>query len=188
MGTYYSTCYPDDTSKCEWANINHPERIIKIHNEYIKAGRLFADGLLIGDPEAQVVLPLLESDLLTIMQATTNGTLDKTEVKFRDGAAACVVLASGGYPVAYEKGKEITGLTEGQLPDAPEVTIYHAGTAVKDGKLVTAGGRVLGVTATGDTLPQALDKAYAAARRIHFEGAHMRSDIGRRALAALSEN
>ena len=141
-----------------------------------------------GDPEAQVVLPLLESDLLTIMQATTNGTLDKTEVKFRDGAAACVVLASGGYPVAYEKGKEITGLTEGQLPDAPEVTVYHAGTAVKDGKLVTAGGRVLGVTATGDTLPQALDKAYAAARRIHFEGAHMRSDIGRRALAALSEN
>ena len=141
-----------------------------------------------GDPEAQVVLPLLESDLLTIMQATTNGTLDKTEVKFRNGAAACVVLASGGYPVAYEKGKEITGLTEGQLPDAPEVTVYHAGTAVKDGKLVTAGGRVLGVTATGDTLPQALDKAYAAARRIHFEGAHMRSDIGRRALAALSEN
>ena len=136
----------------------------------------------------KVVLPLLESDLLTIMQATTNGTLDKTEVKFRDGAAACVVLASGGYPVAYEKGKEITGLTEGQLPDAPEVTVYHAGTAVKDGKLVTAGGRVLGVTATGDTLPQALDKAYAAARRIHFEGAHMRSDIGRRALAALSEN
>ena len=137
---------------------------------------------------ATVVLPLLKSDLLTIMQATTNGTLDKTEVKFRDGAAACVVLASGGYPVAYEKGKEITGLTEGQLPDASEVTVYHAGTAVKDGKLVTAGGRVLGVTATGDTLPQALDKAYAAARRIHFEGAHMRSDIGRRALAALSEN
>ncbi len=141
-----------------------------------------------GDPEAQVVLPLLESDLLTVMQATTNGTLDKTEVKFRAGAAACVVLASGGYPVAYEKGKEIAGLTEGQLPDAPDVTVYHAGTACKDGRLVTAGGRVLGVTATGDTLPQALDKAYAAARRIHFEGVHMRSDIGRRALAALSQN
>ena len=141
-----------------------------------------------GDPEAQVVLPLLESDLLTVMQATTNGTLDKTEVKFRAGAAACVVLASGGYPVAYEKGKEITGLTEGQLPDAPDVTVYHAGTACKDGRLVTAGGRVLGVTATGDTLPQALDKAYAAARRIHFEGVHMRSDIGRRALAALLQN
>ena len=140
-----------------------------------------------GDPEAQVVLPLLESDLLTVMQATTNGTLAETDVKFRDGAAACVILASGGYPVAYEKGKEITGLTEGQLPDTPEVTVYHAGTALKDGKLVTAGGRVLGVTATGDTLPQALESAYAAARRIHFEGAHMRSDIGRRALAALGQ-
>ena len=140
-----------------------------------------------GDPEAQVVLPLLESDLLTVMQATTNGTLAETEVKFRSGAAACVILASGGYPVAYEKGKEITGLQQGQLPDAPDVTVYHAGTALKDGKLVTSGGRVLGVTATGDTLPHALETAYRAARRIRFEGAHMRSDIGRRALAALGQ-
>ena len=140
-----------------------------------------------GDPEAQVVLPLLESDLLTVMQATTNGTLAETEVKFRSGAAACVILASGGYPVAYEKGKEITGLQQGQLPDAPDVTVYHAGTALKDGKLVTSGGRVLGVTATGDTLPHALETAYGAARRIRFEGAHMRSDIGRRALAALGQ-
>ena len=140
-----------------------------------------------GDPEAQVVLPLLESDLLTVMQATTNGTLAETEVKFRNGAAACVILASGGYPVAYEKGKEITGLQQGQLPDAPDVTVYHAGTALKDGKLVTSGGRVLGVTATGDTLPHALETAYGAARRIRFEGAHMRSDIGRRALAALGQ-
>ena len=140
-----------------------------------------------GDPEAQVVLPLLESDLLTVMQATTNGTLAETEVKFRSGAAACVILASGGYPVAYEKGKEITGLQQGQLPDAPDVTVYHAGTALKDCKLVTSGGRVLGVTATGDTLPQAVETAYGAARRIRFEGAHMRSDIGRRALAALGQ-
>lgn len=138
-----------------------------------------------GDPEAQVVLPLLESDLLTIMQATTDGTLDKTEVKFLDGAAACVILASGGYPLAYEKGKEITGLTNGQLPDMPNVTVYHAGTARRGDALVTAGGRVLGVTATGSTLTQALKTAYAAAERIHFDGAHMRSDIGRRALAAL---
>ena len=78
-----------------------------------------------GDPETQVVLPLLESDLLTVMEATTNGTLDKTDVKFSDGAAACVILASGGYPLAYEKGKEITGLTAGQL-DAADVTVYHA--------------------------------------------------------------
>lgn len=137
-----------------------------------------------GDPETQVVLPLLESDLLTVMQATTNGTLDKTEVKFSDGAAACVILASGGYPLAYEKGKEITGLTEGQL-DAADVTVYHAGTAIKEGKLVTNGGRVLGVTATAATLPEALKKAYAASESIHFDKLHKRSDIGARALAAM---
>ena len=138
-----------------------------------------------GDPETQVVLPLLESDLLTVMQACTNGTLDKTEVKFSDGAAACVVLASGGYPVAYEKGKEITGLENGQVPSAADVTVYHAGTAIKDGKLVTNGGRVLGVTATAATLPEALKKAYAAADCIHFDKLHRRSDIGARALAAM---
>ena len=137
-----------------------------------------------GDPETQVVLPLLESDLLTIMEATTNGTLDKTEVRFRDGAAACVILASGGYPLAYEKGKEITGLDNGQL-DAADVTVYHAGTAVKEGRLVTNGGRVLGVTATADTLPEALKKAYAATESIHFDKLHKRSDIGARALAAM---
>ena len=130
-----------------------------------------------GDPETQVVLPLLESDLLTVMEATTNGTLDKTDVKFSDGAAACVILASGGYPLAYEKGKEITGLTAGQL-DAADVTVYHAGTAIKDGSLVTNGGRVLGVTATANTLPEALKKAYAATESIHFDKLHKRSDIG----------
>ena len=140
-----------------------------------------------GDPETQVVLPLLESDLLQIMLATTNGTLADTEVKFSAGAAACVILASGGYPVAYEKGKVITGLTDGQLPDAPDVTVYHSGTAIRpDGALVTAGGRVLGVSATAADLPAALHKAYAAADRIHFEGLHRRSDIGARALRALA--
>ena len=137
-----------------------------------------------GDPETQVVLPLLESDLLTVMEATTNGTLDKTDVKFSDGAAACVILASGGYPLAYEKGKEITGLTAGQL-DTADVTVYHAGTAIKDGSLVTNGGRVLGVTATANTLPEALKKAYAATESIHFDKLHKRSDIGARALAAM---
>jgi phosphoribosylamine--glycine ligase len=135
-----------------------------------------------GDPETQVVLPLLESDLLAVMRATTDGTLDKTEVKFSTGAAACVVLASGGYPVAYEKGKVISGLENGQLPGGG-ATVYHAGTALRDGALVTAGGRVLGVTATADTLPDALKKAYAAADTIEFEGRHMRRDIGARALA-----
>lgn len=138
-----------------------------------------------GDPETQVVLPLLESDLLKIMLATTNGTLGETEVKFSSGAAACVILASGGYPVAYEKGKEISGLTEGQLTDAGDVTVYHAGTAIQDGKLVTHGGRVLGVTATAPTLEEALRKSYAATDRISFDKMHKRTDIGARALAAM---
>ena len=138
-----------------------------------------------GDPETQVVLPLLESDLLTVMLATTNGTLAETEVRFSNDAAACVILASGGYPVAYEKGKEITGLTNGQLPDAKDVTVYHAGTALKDGKLVTHGGRVLGVTATAPTLEKALEKAYAATECISFDKMHKRTDIGARALAAM---
>ena len=138
-----------------------------------------------GDPETQVVLPLMESDLLQVMRATTNGTLDKTEVKFSTGAAACVILASGGYPVAYEKGKLIEGLTDGQLPGCKDVTVYHSGTAQGEQGLVTAGGRVLGVTATADTLPEALKKAYAATEQIHFEGMHKRTDIGARALNAL---
>ena len=137
-----------------------------------------------GDPETQVVLPLLESDLLAIMRATTEGTLDRAEVKFSEKSAACVVLASGGYPQHYEKGKVITGLVDGQLPGG-EAVVYHAGTALQDGALVTAGGRVLGVTATADTLAEALQKAYAASEKIHFDGLHKRTDIGARALAAL---
>ncbi len=141
-----------------------------------------------GDPETQVVLPLLEGDLLHIMEACTNGTLADEDVKFSDGAAACVILASGGYPVAYEKGKPITGLVEGQLPDEENVTVYHAGTALtEDGQLVTNGGRVLGVTATGPRLTNALSHAYEAAEKIHFDKLHKRSDIGLRALKALAE-
>ena len=136
-----------------------------------------------GDPETQVVLPLLESDLFTIMQACTNGTLAETEVKFADRHAACVVLASGGYPEHYEKGKTISGLTNGQLADG-SATVYHAGTAIKGGELVTNGGRVMGVTAVGDSLQGAIDQAYAAAKQISFEKMHMRTDIGARALAA----
>lgn len=139
-----------------------------------------------GDPETQVVLPLLESDLLKIMRATTDETLADVEVKFSTGAAACVILASGGYPVAYEKNKEISGLENGQLAQPMDgVTVYHSGTAQKDGKLVTAGGRVLGVSATAEDLPAALKKAYAACETIHFEKMHKRTDIGARALKAL---
>lgn len=138
-----------------------------------------------GDPECQAVLSLLETDLMDILEACVDGTLDQVDVKFKDAASCCLVLASGGYPVAYEKGKEITGLENGQVPGAADVTVYHAGTAIKDGKLVTNGGRVLGVTATAATLPEALKKAYAAADCIHFDKLHRRSDIGARALAAM---
>lgn len=138
-----------------------------------------------GDPECQAVLSLLETDLMDILEACVDGTLDQVNVKFKDAASCCLVLASGGYPVAYEKGKEITGLENGQVPGAADVTVYHAGTAIKDGKLVTNGGRVLGVTATAATLPEALKKAYAAADCIHFDKLHRRSDIGARALAAM---
>ena len=134
-----------------------------------------------GDPETQVVLPLLKTDLLTVMQAVENETLGDLTVEWHDGAAACVILASGGYPGSYEKGKELS------IPeDLPEnVTVYHAGDQLSGGKLVTSGGRVLGVTAAGDTLEAALKDAYAAANRIGFEGKYLRHDIGRRALRAL---
>jgi phosphoribosylamine--glycine ligase len=134
-----------------------------------------------GDPETQVVLPLLESDLLTVMQATTNGTLAETEVKFSDGAAACVIMASAGYPEAYAKGKEIT------IPDHLSDNVIVAGAKLEDGKLLTNGGRVLGVVATADTLKEALDKAYDNVGNINFEGAYYRRDIGARALAAMEE-
>ena len=136
-----------------------------------------------GDPETQVVLPLLKTDLLTIMQAVENETLADLSVEWSDGAAACVILASGGYPAHYEKGKVIT------LPETvPEnVTVYHAGDKLENGRLVTSGGRVLGVTATAPTLRQALSDAYAAADTIDFEGKYLRRDIGQRALRLTEE-
>ncbi|MDD3412079.1 MAG: phosphoribosylamine--glycine ligase [Eubacteriales bacterium] len=134
-----------------------------------------------GDPETQAVLPLLQSDLFAIMRATTEGTLETTDVRFSSGASCCVVLASGGYPVKYESGKPITGLEEAEKT----ARVYHAGTKrLPDGTMVTAGGRVLGVTAVADALPEAIKAAYAAAEKITFEGAHMRRDIGARALKA----
>ena len=131
-----------------------------------------------GDPETQVVLPLLQSDLLTVMQAVTEGRLKDCPVTFRKGAACCVVLASAGYPGAYGKGFEIT------IPEDVRKNVYVAGAALKDGKLVTSGGRVLGVTATADTLKEAVSTAYAMADRIEFENRFCRRDIGRRALNA----
>ena len=136
-----------------------------------------------GDPETQVVLPLLKTDLLTVMQAVENETLGELTVEWRHASAACVILASGGYPGHYEKGKAIS--LPKSLPG--NVTIYHAGDKLADGQLVTSGGRVLGVTATGPTLRQALQDAYAAAETVDFDGKYLRRDIGRRALAALAD-
>ena len=130
-----------------------------------------------GDPETQVVLPRLKSDLLEIMIAVRNECLSDVDIEWSDEAAACVVMASGGYPEKYEKGIEMTGLNEnGQIEGA---TVYHAGTKKENGKFYTNGGRVLGVTATDTTLEGALKKAYNAVSKIHFEGAHYRTDIGK---------
>lgn len=134
-----------------------------------------------GDPETQVVLPRLKTDIVDIFEAIDNETLSDLDVEWSDDACACVIMASGGYPKSYPKGIEIAGLSNGQLDG---VTVYHAGTKLQDNKLVTSGGRVLGVTALGDTLENALKKSYDAVEKIHFEGAHYRRDIGKRALEA----
>lgn len=131
-----------------------------------------------GDPETQVVLPLLESDLLTVMQATTNGTLAQTEVKFSNKCACCVVTASAGYPLSYQKGFEIT------MSEEAEQHTYVAGAKLENGRLLTSGGRVLGTTAVADNLELAICEAYRLADGVQFENAYRRSDIGQRGLAA----
>ena len=130
-----------------------------------------------GDPETQVVLPLLKTDLLTIFKAVRDERLADVKVEFSDGAAACVILASGGYPQKYQTGFEIHGLDA--MGQAPGVTVYHAGTRLENGKFLTSGGRVLGVTAVGSDLSEALARSYAAAEKIVFEGVHYRKDIGK---------
>ena len=135
-----------------------------------------------GDPETQVVLPRLKTDIMEIFEAINNETLSDLEIEWSDEACTCVVIASGGYPKSYPKGLEITGLENGQRDG---VIVYHAGTALNDGRLVTAGGRVLGVTALGSDLQEALNKSYAAVESIDFENKHYRKDIGQKALNAL---
>ncbi len=135
-----------------------------------------------GDPETQVVLPLLKSDLFTIMKATTDGTLAETAVEFEDKNAACVIMASEGYPVAYEKGYEIT------IPEEIADHVFVAGAVKQDGKLLTSGGRVLGVTAIADTLKDAIDSSYRMVEQIHFDNACYRHDIGQRAMKAKVED
>ena len=137
-----------------------------------------------GDPETQVVLPLLDTDLLEIMEATAAGRLAEVDIRWKPGSACCVILASGGYPKAYKKGLPISSLEEnGQLPGEP-AEVFHAGTKLESGRYYTNGGRVLGITATASSLEEAVSRAYAAADRISFEGLHRRGDIGARALSA----
>lgn len=135
-----------------------------------------------GDPETQVVLPRLKTDIIDIFEAINDGTLSDLDIQWDDRACACVIMASPGYPKSYPKGLEITGLTDGQLEG---VTVYHAGTKLDGDKLVTSGGRVLGVTALGENLEAALKKAYDGVSKIHFDNAHYRRDIGQSALNAL---
>jgi len=130
-----------------------------------------------GDPEAQVVLPLLKNDLMDIIDAIIDERLSEIDIEWNKGAAACIVMASGGYPISYTKGYEISGLDS--LGASDDVFIYHAGTKKSDGKYYTNGGRVLGVTAIGTDLDLALDKAYSAVGKISFTDAHYRKDIGR---------
>lgn len=127
-----------------------------------------------GDPETQPVLSLLKTDLFSIMRACTDGTLDRVNIEWNDGAACCIVMASGGYPGTYEKGHEIQGLDT--VPD--DIVVYHAGTKNSGGAVVTNGGRVLGVTAVASSLSDAVARAYDAVHRIHFKDAHFRTDIG----------
>ncbi|MDD6190719.1 MAG: phosphoribosylamine--glycine ligase [Firmicutes bacterium] len=135
-----------------------------------------------GDPEAQAVLPLLESDLLTVMEAVTDGKLSETEVRFSDRSSCCVILASGGYPQSYEKGKVLS------IGDMDEDTdVFVAGAKMEEGVLKTSGGRVLGITSTADSLREAIAKSYENAGKVEFEKAFYRKDIGKRALEALAE-
>ncbi len=135
-----------------------------------------------GDPETQVVLPLLDGDLVDIFEAVYRGTLANVSIRWKNECCSCVVMASGGYPKSYPKGLEMSGMDDKGQVDG--VFVYHAGTKYADGKFYTNGGRVIGVTATGETLRAALDKSYAAVKKISFENAHYRTDIGKRALEA----
>ncbi len=133
-----------------------------------------------GDPEAQPILPRMENDLLPVLEACIDGTLDRISLTWKKEASVCVVIAAGGYPGRYEKGTPIGGLEEAASEDG--VMVFHAGTALENGKIVSAGGRVLGVTALGPTVREAIEKAYRAVGKISFPGSHFRKDIGMKAL------
>ncbi|MCI8628527.1 MAG: phosphoribosylamine--glycine ligase [Firmicutes bacterium] len=131
-----------------------------------------------GDPETQVILPRLKTDLLDIMLACTNGTLDNMNIEWYNNAAVCVILASGGYPVSYTKGYEITGLQK--ISEKKNMIVFHAGTDKKGGKIVTSGGRVLGITGIGDNIDEAIKTAYEGVEIVNFNQKHFRTDIGKK--------
>ena len=147
-----------------------------------KGGKVIEYNCRFGDPETQVVLPLLDADLVDIFEAIYNGKLADVDIKWKNECCSCVVMASGGYPQSYPKGIEMNGMDDKGQVDG--VFVYHAGTKFADEKFLTNGGRVLGVTATGESLQAALDKSYDAVKKITFDGAHYRTDIGQRALSA----
>jgi phosphoribosylamine--glycine ligase len=136
-----------------------------------------------GDPEAQPLFMRMDGDLVEVMEAVIDGRLDEVSLQWQDDATICVVMASGGYPGDYEKGKVITGIDDADAVEG--VKVFHAGTAEKDGKIVTAGGRVLGVTARGKDIPQAIERAYEACALIKWEGVQYRKDIGAKAMKFL---
>jgi phosphoribosylamine--glycine ligase len=133
-----------------------------------------------GDPETQPLLVRLKTDLAMLLEAVVDDRLGEVEIEWDERPAVCVVMASGGYPGAYEKGREISGLDA--AAEVPDTVVFHAGTAEKNGKVLTAGGRVLGVTALGDDVEKAISRAYEAAKLITWEGVHYRSDIGAKAI------
>jgi phosphoribosylamine--glycine ligase len=132
-----------------------------------------------GDPEAQAILPLLETDLVEIIKSSLDGKLSSMKLSWRRGGVVCVVIASSGYPGSYKKGMEIFGLRE--VEEMEDVLLFHAGTRMEDGRILTNGGRVLGVTAYGKNIQDAIERAYSAVSKIHFEGMHYRRDIAHRA-------
>lgn len=194
MGTYSPTPFLNDTQLAEAAKTILEPFMRGCINEGIEYKGILYPGIMLtkagpkvlefnarfGDPETQVYLTRLENDLVELLDGSVNGTLDKIELKWKPEASVCVVMASGGYPGNYTKGKMITGIDAANA--LPGTKVFHAGTALKDGSVVTSGGRVLGVTALGKNLRAAQLAAYAAVESIHFEGAHFRRDIAAKGL------
>jgi phosphoribosylamine--glycine ligase len=195
MGTYSPTPFLTDAQMSEVSSQVLDPWVRGCTSELIDFRGILYPGLMItkegpkvlefnarfGDPETQVYLARLESDLLDLLEASLDGQLSKARLVWSNEAAVCVVMASGGYPGPYQKGLAITGLEA--VSRMPHVKVFHAGTALQNGSVVTSGGRVLGVTAWGANLAEARDRAYGAVAQIHFEGAHYRRDIAARGLA-----